>query len=273
MPACGSLSKTDVIGAIVVIAFLAVAPLIGSRYIVGIMTVALCYAIWATSWDFMSGLTGRENFGHSLFIGTGAYTAGFLNVSFGLSPWWGFPAAAMVAVLFSLVIGIPTLRLRGPYFALAMLSGAVVMQKLSIIFSETTGGQDGLNGLSPMMRSQVSAYYFTLAALVGFGGALYANYQLQVGPDLFDVALSINIIIMVYVGGMGSIYGAVGGALLLIGLTEGLRSFSEYRLWVYTLILILILFFIPNGVIAPAWVRVREWIRGRSAMFTRRASA
>jgi branched-chain amino acid transport system permease protein len=78
---------------------------------------------------------------------------------------------------------------------------------------------------------------------------------------------------MVYVGGMGSIYGAVGGALLLIGLTEGLRSFSEYRLWVYTLILILILFFIPNGLIAPAWVRLRDWIRKSSATFTRRASA
>ena len=166
MPAWGSLTKTDVIGAIVVIALLSVVPFVGSRYIVGIMTIALCYAIWATSWDFMSGLTGRENFGHALFIGTGAYTAGFLNVSFGLSPWWGFPAAAIVAVLFSLVIGIPTLRLRGPYFALAMLSGAVVMQKLSIIFSDTTGGQDGLNGLSPMLRSQVSAYYFTLAALI-----------------------------------------------------------------------------------------------------------
>ncbi|MEA2876554.1 MAG: branched-chain amino acid transport system permease protein, partial [Hyphomicrobiales bacterium] len=92
-------------------------------------------------------------------------------------------------------------------------------------------------------------------------------------PDLFDVALSINIIIMVYVGGMGSIYGPVGGALLLIGLTEGLRSFSEYRLWVYTLVLILILFFIPSGVVAPAWVRVRDWIRRSRATFARRASA
>jgi branched-chain amino acid transport system permease protein len=78
---------------------------------------------------------------------------------------------------------------------------------------------------------------------------------------------------MVYVGGMGSIYGPVGGALLLIGLTEGLRSFSEYRLWVYTLVLILILFFIPSGVIAPVWVRVRSWIKSRSAIFSRSAGA
>ena len=59
--------------------------------------------------------------------------------------------------------------------------------------------------------------------------------------------LSINIIIMVYVGGIGTIYGPVGGAILLNVLTESLRVFSEYRLWVYTLLLILILFFMPNG--------------------------
>src|SRR6478735_665807 len=104
MPAWGSLTKTDVIGAIAVIALLAVAPLVGSRYIVGIMTVALCYAIWATSWDFMSGLTGRENFGHALFIGTGAYTAGFLNVNFGVNPWWSLLAAPLVAVAFAVLV-------------------------------------------------------------------------------------------------------------------------------------------------------------------------
>jgi branched-chain amino acid transport system permease protein len=310
-----AIAKIDWLGAVVLIVLLALAPwLMGSRYITGILTVALCYAIWASSWDFMSGLTGRENFGHSLFIGAGAYTAGFLNTSFGLSPWWGLPIAPVVAVAFSLIMGLPTLRLKGPYFALAMLSGAVVMQKLSIIFSEYTGGQDGLNGIAPIFRSQLASYYLTLALLVativilkllalspfgtilravrgdeatcqaaginvnfykisalmisagfaGLGGALYANYQLQVGPDLFDIALSINIIIMVYVGGMGSIYGSVGGALLLITLTEALRSFSEYRLWVYTLILIFILFFLPGGLIAPAWTRLRNSLTRRT---------
>jgi branched-chain amino acid transport system permease protein len=273
----------------------------------GILTVCLCYGMWAASWDFMSGLTGRENFGHSLFIGAGAYAAGFLNVTFGVSPWWSLAVAPVAAVLFSLIIGVPTLRLRGPYFALAMLSSAVVMQSLTIIFAQYTGGQDGLNGLLPMLDSQLAYYYLTLAvlaasvaalrlianspwgtilrairgdeagcqaagidvtfykiaslmisaAVAGLGGALYAHYQLQVGPDLFAVVLSINIIIMVFVGGMGSIYGPVGGAILLNLLTEALRGLSEYRLWVYTVILMLILFFLPQGLVAPLWRRIR----------------
>ncbi|HEX2656490.1 MAG TPA: branched-chain amino acid ABC transporter permease [Xanthobacteraceae bacterium] len=303
------MSRIDWIGALAALCGLIAAPLLlGSTYIIGILTVALCFGMWAASWDFMSGLTGRENFGHSLFIGAGAYTAGFLNVNFGIVPWWSLVAAPIVAVMFSLVIGFPTLRLKGPYFALAMLSAATMMQSITVIFSTYTGGQDGLNGLDPILYSQLDYYYLVLgflvasvcllkviansswgtllrairgdeascqaaginvtfykiaslmisAAVAGLGGALYAHYQLQVGPDLFTVILSINIIIMVYVGGMGSIYGPVGGAILLSVLTEALRGLSEYRLWVYTLVLIFILFFMPNGLIAPLWRRLRS---------------
>ncbi len=305
------IARIDWLGAAVGLLILAVAPLVfSSGYIIGVLTVALCFGIWAASWDFMSGLTGRENFGHSLFIGAGAYTAGFLNVNFGANPWWSLLAAPCVAMAFSLAVGFPTLRLRGPYFALAMLSGAAVMQNLTVIFSTYTGGQDGLNGLEPILNSTLAYYYLTLAflaaitlilkliamspwgtilrairgdeascqaaginvtfykiaslvisaACAGLGGALYAHYQLQVGPDLFAIVLSINIIIMVYVGGIGTIYGPVGGAILLNVLTESLRVFSEYRLWVYTLLLVFILFFMPQGLIAPAWQRLRKML-------------
>lgn len=303
--------RVDLLAALLASAALAAAPLLfSSSYATGVLIVALCFAMWAASWDFMSGLTGRENFGHSLFIGAGAYTAGFLNVEFGLSPWWSLPAAPVTAVLFSLILGFPTLRLKGPYFALAMLSGSAVMQNLTIIFSSYTGGQDGLNGIDPIFDSPLAYYYLVLAFLIattiilklianstwgtilcairgdeascqasginvtfykiaslmisaafaGLGGALYAHYQLQVGPDLFAVVLSINIIIMVYVGGLGSIYGPVGGAILLSVLTESLRAFSEYRLWAYTLVLIFILFFMPQGLIAPIWRRARSYV-------------
>ena len=84
-----------------------------SNYLTGVLTVCAIYGIWASSWDFMSGLTGRENFGHALFIGSGAYTAGFMATVWYLNPWYSLPAAVVVAVLFSLIVGFPTPRLRG----------------------------------------------------------------------------------------------------------------------------------------------------------------
>ena len=300
--------RIDFAGALGFIAFMVALPLIfGGNYLIGVLTVSVIYGIWAVSWDFMSGLTGRENFGHSLFIGVGAYTAGFLNTTFGFSGWWSLPAAMVMAMVFALVIGVPTLRLKGPYFALAMLSGAVIMQRLMLIFWEQTGGEEGINGIEPLIRSQLGFYYFALAALVlvtalllalarshwglilravrgdeatcqaaginvtfykiaslmisaafaGAGGAIYAHYQLQVSPQLFAIVTSITIITMVYVGGMASIYGPVGGAILLVLLTELLRNFGEWRLMIYSCTLILILFFLPNGLIAPTWRRVK----------------
>lgn len=295
------------VGAAAFTALMAVLPLVfGSSYLVGVLTVSVIYGIWAVTWDFMSGLTGRENFGHSLFIGVGAYTAGFLNTSYGLNGWWSLPAAMLVAALFALLLGFPTLRLRGPYFALAMLSATVIMQRLMLIFWEYTGGEEGINGLEPLIRSQLGFYWFALGTLVlitgllvalarshwglilrairgdeatcqaaginvtfykiaslvisgafaGLGGAMYAHYQLQVSPQLFAVVTSITIITMVYVGGMGSVYGPVGGAILLVLLTELLRDFGEWRLMIYSCTLILILFFLPGGLVAPIWRRI-----------------
>ena len=259
----------------------------------------------------MSGLTGRENFGHALFIGAGAYTAGFLATVWFANPWYSLPAAVVVAVAFSLVVGFPTLRLKGPYFALAMLTASAIMQRLCLIFWEYSGGEEGLYGLEPLILSPLHYYWFVLAILVigvailtalahshwglllrairgdeatcqaaginvtfykiaslmisaafaGLGGALYAHYQLQVSPPLFSVLVSITVIIMVYVGGIGSIYGPAMGAILLTLLTEMLRGFGEYRLWIYTLTLMLILFFLPNGLIAPLWRRLTERFR------------
>ncbi|HEV2547733.1 MAG TPA: branched-chain amino acid ABC transporter permease [Stellaceae bacterium] len=297
----------DALGAAGVLALLALIPAVThSDYLIGILTVSLIFGIWAASWDFMSGLTGRENFGHALFIGAGAYTAALLNSKLDLSPWWCLPAGALTAVGFSLIIGFPTLRLRGPYFALAMLAAATIMQRLMRIFWEFTGGEEGIPGLDPLFESHVGTYYFCLfaltvttavllalarsswgtilrairgdeaacqaaginvtfykiaalmisAAFAGAGGVLYAHYQEAVTPDVFAVALSITIIIMVYVGGMGSIYGPVAGGIILALLPELLRGLGEYRLWVYSVILMLILFFAPGGLVAPLWRRL-----------------
>jgi branched-chain amino acid transport system permease protein len=302
----------DRAGAVIALVILALLPVVfDSGYLIGVLTVAAIYGIWSVSWDFMSGLTGRENFGHSLFIGVGAYAAGFVNTAFGLGPWWSLPAGMVLAVVFALIMGFPTLRLKGPYFALAMLSAAVIMQRLMLIFWEHTGGEEGITGIEPLLQSPLYFYWLVLgvlavvtwllltlarsnwglilrairgdeatclaaginitfykiaslaisAAFAGLGGALYAHYQLQVSPQLFAVVTSITIITMVYVGGMGTIYGAIGGALLLSLMTEFLRNFGEWRLMVYSLMLIVILFFLPRGLVAPGW----HWLRQRLA--------
>ncbi len=308
-----TLDKASGATGIAMLALLAALPLVfPGHYLIGVLTVAAIYGIWAVSWDFMSGLTGRENFGHSLFIGVGAYAAGFLNVQLGLGPWWSLPAGMLAAMAFGLLLGFPTLRLRGPYFALAMLSAAVIMQRLMLIFWEYSGGEEGLQDIAPLIRDPLHYYWFVLAVLgattallawlarsrwglilraikgdeatclaaglpittykivslvisaafAGLGGALYAHYQLQVSPQLFAVVTSITVITMVYVGGIGTVYGPVGGALLLTLMTEGLRNFGEWRLMVYSLLLIFILFFLPDGIVAPTWARVRRAFRG-----------
>ena len=309
MKAFKGLDNISSIGGLIALLLLGVLPtLFTGTYLVGVLTVAAIYGIWAVSWDFMSGLTGRENFGHSLFIGVGAYAAGFLNVQFGLGPWWSLPASMLVAMVFAVVLGFPTLRLKGPYFALAMLSSAVIMQRLMLIFWEHTGGEEGIQDITPLIKNPLHYYWFVLAVLggitlllswmarsrwglilrairgdeatclaaglpittykivslvisaafAGLGGALYAHYQLQVSPQLFAVVTSITIITMVYVGGMGTIFGPVGGALLLTVMTEGLRNFGEWRLMIYSLLLIFILFFLPDGIIAPIWQKIRN---------------
>jgi len=309
MKAFKGLDTLSSIGGLVALLLLGVLPtLFTGKYLIGVLTVAAIYGIWAVSWDFMSGLTGRENFGHSLFIGVGAYAAGFLNVHFGFGPWWSLPMSMLVAMVFAVILGFPTLRLKGPYFALAMLSSAVIMQRLMLIFWEYTGGEEGIQDITPLIVNPLHYYWFVLtvlggitlllswiarsrwglilrairgdeatclaaglpittykivslvisAAFAGLGGALYAHYQLQVSPQLFAVVTSITIITMVYVGGMGTIFGPVGGALLLTIMTEGLRDFGEWRLMIYSLLLIFILFFLPNGIIAPIWQKMRK---------------
>ena len=309
MKAFKGLDTLSSIGGLVALLLLGVLPtLFTGKYLIGVLTVAAIYGIWAVSWDFMSGLTGRENFGHSLFIGVGAYAAGFLNVHFGVGPWWSLPMSMLVAMVFAVILGFPTLRLKGPYFALAMLSSAVIMQRLMLIFWEYTGGEEGIQDIAPLIVNPLHYYWFVLtvlgsitlllswiarsrwglilrairgdeatclaaglpittykivslvisAAFAGLGGALYAHYQLQVSPQLFAVVTSITIITMVYVGGMGTIFGPVGGALLLTVMTEGLRDFGEWRLMIYSLLLIFILFFLPNGIIAPIWQKMRQ---------------
>ena len=144
---------------------LAAYPLVATGYGVRFMLQLFMWVALAQSWNLISGLTGYVSFGHVAFFGTGAYAAAILITTHG---WHWVPAASMggvAAVLLALAIGYPCLRLKGPYFAIAMLGLNEVMRVLVSYFDGLTGGGLGLS--LPTLYASVEIYYAMGLAAVG----------------------------------------------------------------------------------------------------------
>ena len=103
-------------------AYLVVGLFIRNQYYQLMLTLVLVWAIMGVSWNVFSGYSGLVSFGHASFFGLGAYTVTLLLVKFDITPWIGIPVGMLVGVAAGVVIGYPTFRLRGHYFALAMLA-------------------------------------------------------------------------------------------------------------------------------------------------------
>jgi ABC-type branched-subunit amino acid transport system ATPase component/ABC-type branched-subunit amino acid transport system permease subunit len=104
------------------VVYAAVSLSITNSYYQLIMTLVLVWAVFGLSWNLLSGYTGLISFGHAAFFGIGAYTTALGQIYFDLSPWFSIPIAAMLGGLAGLLVGFPTFRLQGHYFALAMLA-------------------------------------------------------------------------------------------------------------------------------------------------------
>src|ERR1700744_4135980 len=104
------------------ILYAAISLTITNSYYQLIMTLVLVWAVFGLSWNLLSGYTGLISFCNAAFFGIGAYTAALGQIYFDLSPWLLIPIAAMLGGLACLLIGFPTFRLQGHYFALAMLA-------------------------------------------------------------------------------------------------------------------------------------------------------
>ena len=136
---------------------LAAYPLGGTGYGVRFMLQLFMWIALAQSWNIISGLTGYVSFGHIVFFGMGAYTAGILIVKLGW-PWLlASLAGGAGAMVLALVIGWPCLRLKGPYFAIAMLGLNEVMRVVVSYFEGLTGGGSGLS--LPALYASVPIYY------------------------------------------------------------------------------------------------------------------
>jgi branched-chain amino acid transport system permease protein len=135
----------------VVAAYVALAWLIPDRYYQLIFTNILIWAVVGVAFNIFSGYSGLLSFGHASFFGLGAYTVALLLVKWGITPWIGMPAAVVVGGIAGIVIGYPTFRLRGHYFALAMLAYPLVL----LYLFQWLGFQE----ISiPMMRESPATY-------------------------------------------------------------------------------------------------------------------
>jgi branched-chain amino acid transport system permease protein len=174
------------VGLLVVLgAALAVYPLFGTGYGVRSMLQLFMWVALASSWNLISGLTGYVSFGHVAFFGAGAYTAGILVTTGG----WPWPVAALAGgvggAVLALLIGVPCLRLKGPYFAIAMLGLNEVLRALVSYFEGLTGGGNGLS--LPTLHATGPIYYAMGLAAAVVVGATYLIITSRFGLRLMTI--------------------------------------------------------------------------------------
>ena len=135
-------------------------------YILLILIFANIGAVFAASWDLTAGVTGLFSFGHVIFFGIAGYVSGALNLFLGLPPWLTIPIGGAFGVLVGLIVGLPSLRLKGPYFRIITLTFPGILQGIILMYPEMTGGETGFYGLSPISDNIVITYYASLVIML-----------------------------------------------------------------------------------------------------------
>lgn len=161
---------------IVVLAVMIAFPwVVTSDYYRHILIMALMWVVIGSSWNLISGYTGQVSFGHAIFYGTGAYTAGLLASKLGISPWWGMLLGGPAAMVVGMVIGWICFRLRGPYFALATIAIGEIFRLIATVWRDFT---EGMQGIMIIRNIQDKIYYYYLALALA-GVCVYAIHRVM----------------------------------------------------------------------------------------------
>ncbi len=297
------------------IGFVGISNRVFNEYILLIITFVGIYIILALSLNITNGFTGLFSLGHPAFMAIGGYTTAILTFPVkrkamflpDLFPWLAklelpFFIAIIIggglAALIALLVGLPVLRLRGHYLAVATMGFLIIVQVLITNWDRVTRGPLGLNGLPGFTnlwwvygwvvvtfyvgwKIKFSSYgrsmfairedemaaqclginlFFTRVAALGIGaffagiaGGLWAHLITAITPGSFSLIMAFNIVVMVVVGGMGSMTGSLFAAIIFSTLTEFFRPLEEalgmYGIGeiVMALVLVLILIYRPTG--------------------------
>jgi len=299
-----------------------VAPLVAPNdYVIGVLTRICLYATLALGLNIVVGFAGLLDLGYVAFFGIGSYLFAFLS-----SPHFGIhlpflvalPIIIAVTAVSGILIGAPTLRLRGDYLAIVTLGFGEITYLLLINLDQPPlnipGGPNGIVAIDApsfggfVFSRNIEYYYLFLVALLvvlaasarlrdsrigwawqairedelaaramginttvaklqafaigaafaGIGGSFLASWQRSVFPDNFLFTESVNILAMVVLGGMGNLPGVVLGATLLVAFPEIFRDFQVYRMLVFGLLLMVLMIFRPQGLLAARQQREEE---------------
>ena len=312
--------RHGLIVAALIVAYIGLSAVVTNSYYQLMLTLVPVWAVLGLSWNLFSGYVGLTSFGHAAFFGLGAYTVALGLTMLNLTPWIGIPAAAVLGATAALLIGLPTFRLRGHYFALAMLAYPLLMSYLAqylgfhevslpmrresaaawLQFSDPriyTWIGLGLLALAMGISMVVENSRFGLSlmairqnelaaeaaginvrlwkmralmlsgAMAGAAGGFYACILLVVTPEaVFGMLVSAQALVVALFGGVGTYWGPLIGAAILIPLSETLHAelgeiVPGIQGVIYGAAIILIMLLAPEGLF---WSLRDRWSR-RSA--------
>lgn len=269
--------------------------MIGLYYVQILMGIGIAI-IMALGTNLILGFSGQFSLGQAGFMAIGAYATAIMTKS---NPTYGgfylsIIVGCLVAALVALVVGIPTLRLKGDYLAIATLGVSEIIRIAIINGGDLTNGAAGLTGILPyttwslvfffvvaitilllnFLRSsfgrqviavreneiaaesmgvnttQIKVTVFVIGAIVSsIAGSLYVGYIGTVVPKDFTIMRSIDYLIIAVLGGLGSMTGTILAAITLGFLNMFLQNFSDLRMIIYSLALILVMVFRPGGLL------------------------
>lgn len=271
-----------------------------SEYHLSVLTFIGIFTILAISLDIVNGYTGQFSIGHAGFMAVGAYVSAYLTFFQQMNFILAMLIGGVAASILGFIIGLPTLRLKGDYLAIATLGFAEIIRVI-LLNIEATGGPRGFIGIHTASNftivlvvaliSFILLYNFTrssygrvltairedeiaaeclgissthykvlafviAAAFAGVAGALYAHYLGFLHPNDFGLLRSIEVLLMIVLGGMGNLFGATLGAVVLSVLPETLRT-PEGIVWTLAIVFIVgVLITYKAGKKSP----VRYWI-------------
>ncbi|MEN8222056.1 MAG: branched-chain amino acid ABC transporter permease [Acidobacteriota bacterium] len=287
----------------IALTFILAPVLISDNFLIRFLTDILIFSILASSWNIIGGYTGYASFGNVVFFGIGAYFTAILMSTAGFGFFLSMILSGFVAALFAFLMGLPILRLKGHYFAIATLGVAEALKAL-VQNLKITEGNSGIYLPPPDMSIEgiySFFFYITLAVLIillfstwiifknkfgynlkairededsansmginttffkssafafsaffsGLAGGIYAFQQGFIKPEpVFNVLITIKMIVMAVFGGIGSLFGPLIGAFTIETISEFL---SSYFLVAHTLflgmVIILMILFAPKGML------------------------